>query len=40
MSMLQLTDVKALFLLLDEMAQKNRDYLIELDSVMGDGDLV
>lgn len=39
MSMLQLADVKALFVLLDEMAQKNRDYLIELDSVMGDGDL-
>jgi dihydroxyacetone kinase-like protein len=39
MSLLQLDDFKAIFTKLNEMAQANRDYLIELDSVMGDGDL-
>jgi dihydroxyacetone kinase-like protein len=39
MSNLQLNDFKAIFSSLNEMAQKNRELLIELDSVMGDGDL-
>lgn len=36
---LQLNDFKVIFSSLNEMAQKNREFLIELDSVMGDGDL-
>ena len=39
MANLQLDDFKAIFSSLNEMAQENRDSLIELDSVMGDGDL-
>ncbi|MFA7671618.1 MAG: dihydroxyacetone kinase subunit L, partial [Sphaerochaetaceae bacterium] len=39
MSLLRLKDFKAIFTLLNEMAQKNKEYLINLDSVMGDGDL-
>jgi dihydroxyacetone kinase-like protein len=39
MSVLALKDVKALFSALKETMVSNRDYLIELDGVMGDGDL-
>lgn len=39
MTSLTLDDMKTLFSRLNEMAQKQKQYLIELDSVMGDGDL-
>jgi dihydroxyacetone kinase-like protein len=39
MSVLALKDIQALFAALRETMVSNRDYLIELDGVMGDGDL-
>jgi dihydroxyacetone kinase-like protein len=39
MSVLALKDIQALFAALRETMVSNRDYLIELDVVMGDGDL-
>ncbi len=39
MEQLEITNVKELFSLLNRVIAENRDYLIELDGVMGDGDL-
>lgn len=39
MEKLTCTDMKKIFAQLKQMSQENKQYLIELDSVMGDGDL-
>ncbi len=39
MEKLEINEIKALFSLLNKVFQENKDYLIELDGVMGDGDL-
>jgi|SRR5690554_189539 len=36
---LTIDDIKGVFLIINKIMHKNKEYLIELDSVMGDGDL-